>query len=135
VHKMLRSFYEQGADFVCMEVSSHSLVQQRVSGIQFAHAIFTNLSQDHLDYHLTMENYAAAKNQLFHFPDLKFAVINLDATGLNIANNLPATVSAYGLGSDLKITQVFHKNNSLVFHFEYKNNFYEIENPHLMGDF
>src|SRR5690606_41629177 len=48
VHKMLRSFYEQGADFVCMEVSSHSLVQQRVSGIQFAHAIFTNLSQDHL---------------------------------------------------------------------------------------
>lgn len=74
----LARFFEAGAQWAAMEVSSHSLVQHRVAGVQFNIAVFTQLSRDHLDYHGTMENYAAAKSQLFAFKDLSMAVINYD---------------------------------------------------------
>jgi UDP-N-acetylmuramoyl-L-alanyl-D-glutamate--2,6-diaminopimelate ligase len=68
------------ADVACvaMEVSSHSLDQGRVSGVRMAGAVFTNLSQDHLDYHGTMAAYRAAKVKLFQMPGLEFGVINVD---------------------------------------------------------
>jgi UDP-N-acetylmuramoyl-L-alanyl-D-glutamate--2,6-diaminopimelate ligase len=56
---------EAGAQFAAMEVSSHALDQQRVAGCRFAGAVFTNLTQDHLDYHLSMEAYFEAKSLLF----------------------------------------------------------------------
>lgn len=65
-----------GCDYCVMEVSSHALDQYRVSNLPFSVAIFTNLTQDHLDYHLTMENYLAAKKRLFSM--CKIAVINAD---------------------------------------------------------
>jgi len=67
-----------GAAYVVMEVSSHSLEQRRVDGVDFDAAILTNLTQDHLDYHGDMERYAAAKQRLFMMPGLRFAVINHD---------------------------------------------------------
>lgn len=78
LQKMLAEFVEQAADSVAMEVSSHALDQGRVNGIEFETAIFTNLSRDHLDYHGTLAAYFAAKSKLFHFPNLKYAVINYD---------------------------------------------------------
>ena len=65
-----------GCEYVVMEVSSHALDQKRVCGLNFECAVFTNLTQDHLDYHLTMENYFDAKCRLFEM--CKTAVINLD---------------------------------------------------------
>ena len=66
-------------DNVVMEVSSHALEQNRVGGCQFNGAVFTNLTQDHLDYHITMENYFEAKALLFkHLAEGDFAVINND---------------------------------------------------------
>ena len=61
-----------------MEVSSHALEQQRVAGVDFTAAIFTNLSQDHLDYHGSMVEYAAAKAALFQQAELRYAIINFD---------------------------------------------------------
>lgn len=78
LQKMLAEFVAQQANYVVMEVSSHALDQGRVNGIEFETAIFTNLSRDHLDYHATMEAYFVAKSKLFHFPNLKYAVINHD---------------------------------------------------------
>ena len=72
---MARAVGQGCQDFV-MEVSSHSLEQSRVAPIAFACAVFTNLSRDHLDYHLTMERYAAAKARLFAASEM--AVINAD---------------------------------------------------------
>ncbi len=66
-----------GCSHVVMEVSSHSLVLQRVAGIRFAVSVFTNLTQDHLDFHGTMEEYARAKSLLFAEQSER-AVINLD---------------------------------------------------------
>jgi UDP-N-acetylmuramoyl-L-alanyl-D-glutamate--2,6-diaminopimelate ligase len=61
LHRVLRALVEKGVRFVVMEVSSHSLHQHRVRGVDFAAAVFTNLSHDHLDYHVTMQAYLAAK--------------------------------------------------------------------------
>lgn len=74
----LNHFVKEGAQAVAMEVSSHSIHQGRVNGIDFEVGVFTNLTQDHLDYHGTMESYAAIKRQfLAEFP-IKNLVINAD---------------------------------------------------------
>ena len=61
-----------------MEVSSHSLDQGRTKGLDFDVAVFSNLTQDHLDYHKTMENYFLAKAKLFQHDTLKYSIINID---------------------------------------------------------
>ena len=76
LQRLLRQMVDEGVNSVVMEVSSHSLVLERVYGIKFAAAAFTNLTQDHLDFHKTFENYAAAKAILFQ--NSENAVINTD---------------------------------------------------------
>jgi len=78
LHARLAGFVKEGASACAMEVSSHGIEQGRVNGVQFDVALFTNLSRDHLDYHKTMEDYAAAKARLFQWPGLKHAAINVD---------------------------------------------------------
>jgi UDP-N-acetylmuramoyl-L-alanyl-D-glutamate--2,6-diaminopimelate ligase len=93
----LARFRDDGAGAVAVEVSSHGLVQGRVSGIRFACALFTNLSQDHLDYHGTMEAYAEAKARLFAMPGLQAAVLNLDdAMGAQLALRLRGQLRTIG---------------------------------------
>ncbi len=76
LNKLFKEMADEECDFVIMEVSSHALDQKRVYGIEFEVAAFTNLTQDHLDYHHTMENYLAAKKKLFSM--CKTVVANLD---------------------------------------------------------
>ena len=76
LHKLFRQMSDAGCSHVVMEVSSHALALDRVYGIRFAVGVFTNLTQDHLDFHGTMENYCAAKALLFQNCDL--AVYNSD---------------------------------------------------------
>lgn len=75
---LLADYAAKGMTHVCMEVSSHALSQHRTAGIRFTQAIFSNLSLDHLDYHETMEAYAAAKAKLFAGVDLGVAILNAD---------------------------------------------------------
>lgn len=75
---ILASLYEQAMSHVVMEVSSHGLDQDRVNGVVFDVALFTNLSHDHLDYHVSMQEYGAAKRKLFEGPALQRAIINID---------------------------------------------------------
>ena len=87
----LKELLDVGAKQVVMEVSSHALDQDRILGTVFDCAVFTNLTQDHLDYHGNMANYAQAKAKLFAQPGLLHAVINLDdAFGRELAMNLLA---------------------------------------------
>ena len=76
LQEIMRMMSDEGVDLVVMEVSSHSLDQERVYGIEFEIGGFTNLTQDHLDYHKTFDNYLAAKKKLFERSG--FAVINAD---------------------------------------------------------
>lgn len=85
----LKELFDAGAKQVAMEVSSHALQQERIAGTEFNCAVFTNLTQDHLDYHGSMAEYAEAKAKLFQQPGLEHAVINLDdAFGRELAMNL-----------------------------------------------
>ena len=76
LQRRLAGFREEGVLAVAMEVSSHALDQHRVDGTRFAAAVFTNLSQDHLDYHGTMEAYFQAKARLFTEVPVAVAVVN-----------------------------------------------------------
>ena len=76
LQKLFRTMADSGCTHVVMEVSSHSLVLERVAGVRFDTALYTNLSQDHLDFHNTMEEYAAAKKKIFSVCDA--ACVNAD---------------------------------------------------------
>ena len=80
IHALLSRMAASGTELVCMEVSSHGLEQKRVAGICFDAALFTNLSREHLDYHLDMEHYFQSKNLLFtrYLSRGGPAVLNLD---------------------------------------------------------
>lgn len=85
LHAMLAEMAEDGVEVVCMEVSSHALDQQRTAGLAFDLAVFTNLTQDHLDYHQDMETYFQVKSRLFTTAS-RASVLNFDdAYGLRLA--------------------------------------------------
>ncbi|MCU1441355.1 MAG: murE [Rhodoglobus sp.] len=78
VHELLADFRDAGVENVAIEVSSHALEQHRVAGALFDIVVFTNVTRDHLDYHGTMERYAAAKAMIFDLPGTTAVVINVD---------------------------------------------------------
>lgn len=93
-HRLLAAWADQGAQHAVMEVSSHALDQGRVDGLDFAVALFTNLSHDHLDYHGTMANYFAAKRQLFAPSRAQQAVACIDdAWGQQLVQWRPDTLT------------------------------------------
>lgn len=103
----LRKMIDNGLKNVVMEVSSHSLEQHRVEGCEFNGAVFTNLTQDHLDYHITMTNYSKAKSKLFSMLENSkqnnFAVINLDdefAMDMLTATPSNAKILAYSIHNE-----------------------------------
>ncbi len=109
LQRNLASMLDQGCRACAMEVSSHALTQYRVAGSTFEVGIFTNLTQDHLDYHKTMEDYFQAKKLLFdnRICTTRTAAINLDDPyGLRILKERPDGVS-YGFqqGADFQVRQ------------------------------
>ena len=112
LQKLLRNLVEQSFSHVVMEVSSHAIEQFRVQNIDFNIVVFTNLSEEHLDYHGTMENYFHAKSKLLDLLNHKtgLAIINYD--------------DPYGkrlLDSTKKSSLAFSKNNNKVLHFDNLN--------------
>ncbi|MCI8497350.1 MAG: UDP-N-acetylmuramoyl-L-alanyl-D-glutamate--2,6-diaminopimelate ligase [Clostridiales bacterium] len=89
---------EEQCEFAVMEASSHALTQHRMDGCTFEAAVFTNLTQDHLDYHGTMERYFEAKRRLFR--QSRHAVINLDDPwSARMVYGLPVKVTTFGIRS------------------------------------
>ncbi|MBX7240671.1 MAG: UDP-N-acetylmuramoyl-L-alanyl-D-glutamate--2,6-diaminopimelate ligase [Bacteroidia bacterium] len=99
LHRIFAEMVEAGCVFCFMEVSSHALEQKRVEGIRFEVAAFTNLTHDHLDYHLTFAAYLKAKKKLFDNLDNKAtAIINADDKNGNVmVQNCKANVLRYSL--------------------------------------
>ena len=99
LHRLLAEMRDAGCDYVVMEVSSHSLAQHRVDGLHFDVGVFTNLTQDHLDFHGTMEHYLAAKAKLFTMSDV--SVINYDdAAAEKLITSAAGEVVTYSAMSD-----------------------------------
>lgn len=108
VHRLLSELRDEKIKSIAMEVSSHALDQGRVNGVQFRTAVFTNLTQDHLDYHGDMSHYEAAKKRLVLWPGLANIVINIsDSVGRSWLNELiqrtDLKIWVYGTSADFKL--------------------------------
>jgi len=99
LNALLAQMVEAGCDYAFMEVSSHSIAQERIAGLQFAGAMFTNLTRDHIDYHKTFDNYRDTKKRLFDgLRKEAFAVTNADdKNGLVMTQNTRAKVFTYSV--------------------------------------
>ncbi len=99
LQSLLALMVMEGCDYCVMEVSSHALDQQRVEGCSCDIGIFTNLTQDHLDYHKTMENYLAAKKRLFSM--CRTGIVNMDDTAAEeMMRDVPCELASFSVDND-----------------------------------
>ena len=145
LHHLLSQMGRDGVDFVCMEVSSHALDQDRVAGIDFDYAVFTNLTQDHLDYHPDLEDYFQAKAKLFRSQNSRqpHAIINGDDIFGKRLKKIALNPLCYGLGegcanaafaNDLIATSVLDSRHGLKFECKFKDRQWRISSS-LIGRF
>lgn len=113
LNKLLADMVAKGCDYCFMEVSSHALVQNRVTGLQFTGGIFSNITHDHLDYHGTFDNYIRAKKAFFdQLPASAFALVNIDdKRGKIMVQNTKARVVTYALKNFADIKGRILENN------------------------
>lgn len=114
LQKLLKDMVDADMEYVVMEVSSHALDLNRVYGLHFIIGVFTNLSQDHLDYHKTMDNYLLAKSKMFENTD--FAIINTDDIYTpRLEKLIKCKIAKYGLDNEANVTCVDVRiNNNFV---------------------
>ncbi len=101
LNALLRQMADHGCEYCFMEVSSHSIVQQRIAGLHFEGGIFSNITHDHLDFHKTFADYIAAKKAFFdNLPKTAFALTNIDdRNGMVMLQNTQAHKYTYSLQS------------------------------------
>jgi len=125
---IFREFINKGAENVVMEVTSSALMKHRVDYCDFNVGVFTNLSQDHLEEHGTMENYKNEKIKLFH--KCKLGVINLDdRIAEEIIEKATCEILTYGIRkeADIRATEIRYKSDSVIFKVNFKDISEEIE--------
>lgn len=108
LHSLLAKMVAAGCEYAVMEVSSHATAQNRIKGVRFAGAVFTNLSHDHLDYHHTIENYANAKKLFFDgLSDTAFALTNVDDEyGRFMVQDTAAKIYTYGFTNTADFNEI-----------------------------
>jgi UDP-N-acetylmuramoyl-L-alanyl-D-glutamate--2,6-diaminopimelate ligase len=146
-YKLFQEMHHRGCKACVMEVSSHALHQGRVRGVEFDVGIFTNLTQDHLDYHHDMQSYAAAKAELFSslvsfqearkpfFP--KVALLNIDdPLSEQMGRNSPARIMTYGIEKecDLRATEITLTSKGMDMEILYQGKSHPFTSP-LIGRF
>ncbi|MEI6339428.1 MAG: UDP-N-acetylmuramoyl-L-alanyl-D-glutamate--2,6-diaminopimelate ligase, partial [Verrucomicrobiota bacterium] len=141
---LLARMVDAGSKAVAMEVSSHALVQHRVRGIEFDAAVFTNLTQDHLDYHKTMEAYFAAKALLFENLGQQTtkkgrAILNADDRHAHLlkerlGKKIPVITYGLGAAANFRATDVKFDAMGSTFHLQAKGRSYLVRLP-LIGGF
>ncbi len=134
LNELLKRMVERGCTHAFMEVSSHAVEQERIAGVKFAGALFTNITHDHLDYHKTFENYIKAKKK--YFDELSgdaFALVNADdKRGMVMLQNTKATKYTFGLKKmvDFKAKIITNSIDGLELEIAGKNVWFK-----MIGDF
>lgn len=118
LNALLNQMVEEGCDFCFMEVSSHSIHQHRIAGLEFAGGVFTNITHDHLDYHNTFKEYLNVKKKFFDdLPSSTFALTNVDdKNGKVMVQNTKASISTFAMKSpaDFKVKVLENQFSGLV---------------------
>lgn len=131
LQRLLAQMADEGCEYAVMEVSSHALDQHRIGNLHFNIAVFTNLTQDHLDYHKTMENYFNAKRKLFDISDI--GVINTDdvyGRQLSLlAKSEVVTCSLHNPKADFYASEIQCRPDRVIFHMEYRDISSRVEFP------
>jgi len=132
---LLDKMYKSGCDYVVMEVSSFGLVQHRIGAIHFEIAVFTNLTQDHLDYHKSMEDYFQAKKMLFDICDKAVICID-DDYGMRLFDEATCEKYSYSIKkrADFYATDAIIKSNGTTFKYNTSDDCYDI-NMKMVGSF
>lgn len=121
LQKLFKDMVDEKVDYCIMEVSSHSLSLDRVYGVDFDYGIFTNLTQDHLDFHHDFQNYYEAKLQLFKMA--KHSIINLDDQyGKKVIQDIDSKYTTYSLEteSDVRAKDVIAHSRGVEFNLQYQ---------------
>ena len=141
IHKELNFFKKKKIDNVCLEASSHGLHQNRLDGINFAAGIFTNFTQDHLDYHKNLKNYLRAKLNLFSslLKKNSFAILDTDIPEFPIINKIckkrKIKILSFGSrGNAIKLISHYYFGKKQIIKINFLNKIYNII-VDLIGDF
>mgnify|MGYP001349547621 CR=1 FL=1 len=138
LNSMLKLINNSGIKYSVIEVSSHSLDQYRVDSIDFNVAVFTNLTQDHLDYHKSMENYFAAKSKLFNeLLENGASIINIDDKyGIRLYDSIKGNKTSYGFSrnADIYIKKIESSFNGTYCQISVFNEDFEFSS-NLIGDY
>lgn len=138
LQRLLNAMAADRVKYCAMEVSSHSLDQDRVLGIDFNAALFTNITGEHLDYHKTFENYVRAKNKLFrNMKKDALAVLNADDPNFSdIQKGAQARILTYGIrnDADVRAVNIHSDSNRTEFTVATRGGAFDITSP-LIGDF
>ena len=135
--KLLKQMVDFGVEYVVMEVSAHALALDKTEGIVFEVGVLTNLTQDHLDFFETMENYKRAKFKLFEGNKIKSAVLNFDDEfGRKLAETITVPFLSYSLNnpSDVFAAKNGNKNGKNKFIVNILDNVFDVES-NLIGEF
>ena len=141
IHKELNFFKKKKIDNVCLEASSHGLHQNRLDGINFTVGIFTNFTQDHLDYHKNLKNYLRAKLYLFSslLKKNSFAIVDTDIPEFPIINKIckkrKINILSFGSrGNAIKLISHYYFGKKQIIKINFLNKIYNIK-VDLIGDF
>ena len=141
IHKELNFFKKKKIDNVCLEASSHGLHQNRLDSINFTAGIFTNFTQDHLDYHKNLKNYLRAKLYLFSslLKKNSFAIVDTDIPEFSIINKIckkrKINILSFGSrGNTIKLISHYYFGKKQIIKINFLNKIYNIK-VDLIGDF
>lgn len=137
LHKILKEMYDYGIDYVVMEVSAHAIDLKKIDDIRFEVGVFTNLTQDHLDYFKDMQTYKSVKTSFFENSRCKYSVINSDdEVGRQLISNIYGDCLSYGIDnpSDVFAINIKEKISGISFVMNLFDSVYKI-NSKLIGKF
>jgi len=138
LNELLYKMHNEGCSYAVMEVSSHSLVMDRVYGLNFSSAVFSNITSDHLDFHVTFENYLSAKKILFDSLSYSsYAIYNSDDShSKELVSNTKANLISYGTSSnsDFVLKNINYDLSGTTFTVEHKGDSFPVSTS-LIGKF
>ena len=135
LHKLIKDMDNNGCEYCVMEVSAHAIALNKIDNIYYDIVGLTNITKDHLDYFINMENYMKCKASLFDYKHAKFGIINTDVKyGKEISKRSNIEIQTVGKDADIKIIDSNKGLSGTDFKFQYRDKIYKAH-TNLIGDY